>query len=551
MKKISLRILIFLFLCQFVFSFEISLTENGQRIDGSKLWDIGYQITELEEFDSIRITVSAITTTDETLRCETFIPPSDTGFISSNGFYHIVWNIGIDEPNREFYDRRIVILLNAALPGVEPGVCNDILKLCGGNEHSILLRNDGTVWTWGDNEQGELGDMTLENRLMPVQVWGISGIGMLSGIRDIAAGYEQNLSVILSGGVQAWGRNHRGQLGTGVAGGDGGPIYDPGIDSYVPLAVRNPSDDGTLSGALSVGAGKNHSLCVMTDGSMYSWGYNLSGQLGNGNFGGSGDEYSGGIDSDLPVRIRGTDGAGFVNNAIATAAGSYHSLALLEDGTVRSWGSNYYGQLGLGTLGGDPSDFDVGIDQNYPQIVIRDTGTPLDNIVYISAGGYHSIAIDDEGHAWTWGRNNRGQLGINTTTNSPYPIMIEGGETGEVFLSDIIAVVGGGYHTLALRNDGTLWSFGENFYGQLGNGGTGGSPSSYDPGIDRLRAVQVWGPSGTGFFGDVELIGAGWYHSLANTSDGTVWAWGNNEDGQLGDDTTVDRNFPTEVAIPW
>ncbi len=550
-SKLLINIILFVpLICP---GFDLSLTENGQRTDGSKLWDIGYNISALAG-DSLRITLLPVTEDGETLTCETFIAPSDTGFVSADGDYHIVWDIGTDVPSREFYDRRIVIYLTAARPGVEPGVCNDILDISAGDEHSMILRTDGTVWTFGSNDQGQIGDMTLAERHAPVQVWGVSGVGLLGGISDIACGHYHNVAVGLSGNVYTWGKNHRGQLGNGVAGGVGS-TYDPGYDSNIPVFVRNPTDTDIHENGRLAGAGKNHVLLAMADGQMTAWGYNLSGQLGNGISGGSGDAYDDGIDSNLPLYVEDADGTALLENVVMTASGAYHSLALLADGTVRTWGSNYYGQLGLGIDGGDPSDFDVGIDFDYPQIVYNPhLGTPLEDIVFIAAGDYHSLAINSEGIIYSWGRNNCGQIGGHappSAGNQPDPVRVGGGESGMDWIDGMIAVDGGRYHTVALRNDGTVWTWGDNFYGQLGNGGHTGSPEIFDPGTDRFEPIQVWDWDGAGFFEGAARIAAGSYHSLANTEDGRVWGWGNNERGQLGDGTTDERHFPTEVVLPW
>jgi len=204
------------------------------------------------------------------------------------------------------------------------------------------------------------------------------------------------------------------------------------------------------------------------------------------------------------------------------AVGAWHSLALKNDGTVWAWGNNDYGQLGNGTTSGS-STTTTGDSNTTNRSPAQVSG--LNDVIAISAGSSHSLALKSDGTVWAWGSNNVGQLGDGTTTDRNRPVQVSG-------LTNVIAITGGcESHSLALKSDGTVWAWGYNNFGQLGDGTT----------TNRSTPVQVSGLSG------ISAIGAGSGHSVALKSDGTVWAWGHNAYNQLGDGTTTNRFVPVQV----
>ena len=332
-------------------------------------------------------------------------------------------------------------------------------KIAAGQYYSLAVKTDGTLWGWGGNSFGQLGDGTTINRHLPVQIG--------TGFSDIAAFYRHSLALKSDGTLWAWGDNWRGTLGDGTT-----------TDRHSPVQI------GT--GFSKIAAGGNHSLALKSDGTLWAWGYNYYGQLGDGT---TTDRYS-------PVQI----GTGFSK----IAAGFSHSLALNSDGTLWAWGDNPNGQLGDGTT----------TDRYFPVQI----GTGFSDL---AAGAFHSLAIKSDGNLWAWGHNDRGQLGDGTTTDRHSPVQIGNG------FSKIDASWG---HSLALKSDGTLWAWGENPAGQLGDGTT----------TERHSPVQIE----TGF----SNIAVGYrVHSLAFKADGTLWAWGYNSNGQLGDGTTTERHSPVQV----
>ncbi len=356
-----------------------------------------------------------------------------------------------------------------------------------GGSYSLALKYDGTVWAWGWNYDGRLGDGITIDRDMPVQV------SQLKDVIAVSAGGTHALAVKDDGTVWAWGANVYGELGDGTTN-----------DRYTPVRVAELTD------VIAVSSGGGHSLALKGDGTVWCWGYNFWGQLGDGTT----------TSRSTPVQVIGLTGV------IAVSAGSFYSMALKDDGTVWAWGNNFWGVLGDGSAGGNWSEFNEGIDKKMPVQVVG-----LNDIVALSTGSY-SLALKSDGTVWAWGMNDFGQLGDGTTVYRQTPVQVLG-------LTDVKAVNQG----LALKGDGTVWGWGWNHFGQLGDATT----------RDSHIPVQVSG------LADVVAISGSEVHSLALESDGTVWAWGYNYEGQLGDGTSggnlheydegIDKNVPVKSLI--
>ena len=345
-------------------------------------------------------------------------------------------------------------------------------RINAGAQHSLVLKSESTVWAWGYNADGELGDGTAIDRNTPVQTNGLNGIIAITGGWD-------SFALRSDGTVWGCGYNQDGRLGDGTT-----------INRKIPVQVNG------LSGITSISSGGWHCLALKPDGTVWSWGDNDNGQLGDGTY----------SSRDTPVRVKNISGI------MAVAAGGAHNLALKSDGTVWAWGFNYFGQLGDGTMA----------DGNVPVKVNN-----LSNVIAIAGGEWHSLALKADGTLWAWGDNRYGELGDGTNTDQSIPIQVKN-------LNGIIALTSGhSWHSLALRLDGTVWAWGNNYDGQLGDGTTENN---------RNTPVQVSG------LNDITAVAVGTNgHSMALKSDGTVWTWGDNKYGQLGDGTTENKSTPVQV----
>jgi alpha-tubulin suppressor-like RCC1 family protein len=317
----------------------------------------------------------------------------------------------------------------------------------------------------------------------------------ITGVIALAGGAEHSLALKSDGTVWAWGNDGWGQLGTPA---------NPYSSSYVPVQVSG------LNSVKAIAAGWAHSLALASDGTVWAWGYNYYGQTGTGT---SGNNVL------TPTRVAGLSGV----VAIAAGNGSFSSLALKGDGTVWAWGYDGLGQLGNGTSDENPHPTPVKV-------------TAIAGVSSIGAGSEHALAVRSDGTVWAWGDNSLGQLGAKTTTTcstyhyacSRTPVQVKG-------LLGATAVAGGGNFSLAIKSDQTAWGWGDNGYGQLGNGKT-----TLFGGVST--PVQVKGLTG------VVAIAAGASHSLAIKSDGTAWAWGYNGYGQVGNGTFSSSSVPVPVT---
>ena len=605
------------------------------------------------------------------------------------------------------------------------GTLDHIIAVSAGIYHTIALKNDGTVWAWGSNNLGQLG-----NELYPVYskfpVPVVTEQGALSDIIAIAAGDSHNLALHKSGIIYAWGDNAKGQLGNWTTG---------GIRS-TPAPVKSFDGVNDLIHVVDIAAGSSHSVAILNDETVAAWGDNQLGRLGNNTF----------VDSSIPVRVKTTDGITNLEGIVAIDVGNSHNLAFKRDGTVWSWGANYYGQLGDSTftarnkavqvhgidnigmfmpgvpsvqittledqkspsvflsvrdpdgatltltakssnpllipddqilfLGkykaytldvtstskaeltltmmpakdqagtakititvkdetlqrheayisfvvkavndpptishiagfsisedtqtdpilftiADPDSYSVSVtaqssntdlvpnnplnmilagDGNQKTLTVIPTknraGTTLITLIaadsdgltatstfilgvegindppqifihphikQIATGFYHTLALKQDGTVWAWGANSSGQLGINSTEQKSYPVQVKNA-SGTGFLTDIAAIAAGALHSLAVTNEGTLLAWGDNSEGQLGNG-------TYQ---NARLPTQVNGP-GAGILTDATLIAAGAYHSLAVQKTDALIAWGKNTEGQLGNGEVVSTNKPVIV----
>lgn len=365
---------------------------------------------------------------------------------------------------------------------------------------SMVLKDDGTIWGWGPNLYGRLGDggalwvfgnapdgspaivyqgdLTNDStrrpyRSTPGQVLNINNV------TAIATGGYHTLALRGDGTLWAWGSNRSGEQGN--------------IDSV----SRSTPVQVDLSNVIAISAGVHSSVALRGDGTVWTWGF-VYGPPDTSGWGWS--------NAPTLVQMQG------LNSVVAVAAGGGHFIALKDDGTVWTWGANMRGELGDGTT----------INRIVPVRVQN-----LSNVIAIDAGSSTSLALRSDGTVWAWGWDGIGNVEDTSATTRTAPVQVQN-------LSNIAAISGRGSHSLALKDDGTVWAWGVNRRGELGDGTT----------INRVAPVRVQNISG------VTAIAANWSYSIALKEDGTVWAWGRNDWAELGDGTRIDQLTPVQVLGP-
>jgi alpha-tubulin suppressor-like RCC1 family protein len=289
------------------------------------------------------------------------------------------------------------------------------------------------------------------------------------------------------------------------------------------VQVVGPSGSGHLTGVRAVAAGGDFTVALRSTSTVWAWGDNSSGELGDNQAEGQ---------SNTPVQVLGLNGSGFLTGVRAVAAGNDFTVALLSDGTIAAWGDNRSGQLGDGATSMDSA---VAV-----QVAGPGGSGVLSGLVAVAAGSAHTVALRSDGTVWAWGDNEYGELGNNTTTGygaNPCPVQVLG-LNGSGYLTGVVAVAAGDEFTVALKSDGTVWAWGYNKFGQVGDGTT----------TNRSTPVQVVGPRGTGHLTGVVAVAAGEEPAAAVKSDGTVWCWGSGGEGELGDNGAEPWTFtPVQV----
>ncbi len=413
-------------------------------------------------------------------------------------------------------------------PADVSGLTTGASAVTAGKYHTCALTAAGGVKCWGDNQSGQLGDGTTTYRPTPVNVSGLT-----SGISSVGAGDLHTCALTTAGNVKCWGDNQHGQIGTRAQ-----------ADGTAPVGVS-----GLTSGVTSVAAGFSYSCSSDTDGGMKCWGKNVFGQIGDGT--------TNNRAAPAPV-------SGLAYGVTAIAAGGERTCAIVYPSGLKCWGNNYYGQVGDGTTTSKSSPANVsglssgvskvatgnlhtcalttagGVkcwgDNSFGQLgdgtTTRRT-TPVDvsgltsGVTAIAAGNFQTCALTAAGGVKCWGWNNYGQVGDGTTTERHTPVDVSG------LTSGVTTIAAGVFHTCAVTASGGMKCWGDNSYGQLGDGTT----------TARLTPVDV-----SGLASGVSKISSGYYHTCAITASGGAKCWGDNSYGQLGDGTTTARLTPVDVS---
>ena len=362
----------------------------------------------------------------------------------------------------------IVLGTSQSNPDYDFSSAGEVIQVVAGGRHSAAVTKDGDLYMWGSNECGQLGVYSNADSKIPIKVNNSSSTLPEKSVKYVALGDRHSAAITKDGSLYMWGYNLLGQLGDGTT-----------TNKYIPVKV--------MDNVVSVSLGEYHSAAITKDGSLYTWGSNLSGELGDGTT----DKRT------KPQRI--------MNNISSVELGREHSAAITLDNHLYVWG---YGgnSTGCSYIGnGSYSNF------NSPVNI-------MGNVISVDLGGSHSAAITKDGSLYMWGS----KICDGTTSSKSRPQRVA---------SNVQSVKLGYIHTTVISKDGGLYTWGYNNYGQLGNGTT----------TNSSNPIKI--------MNDVVSCAGGGSHTIALKKDGTVYTWGNNNCGQLGDGTTTDRTSPVAIQI--
>jgi len=372
---------------------------------------------------------------------------------------------------------------------------NNYNFILGGNtaQHTALIDVSGNIWACGLNNYGQLGDGTTIDKNTLVQMTMPNGYA--NKAISVSTGGYHTIVLMNDGTVWACGSNSSGQLGDGTT-----ITRTTLVQMIMPNTYANK--------AISVSVGHLHTTVLMNDGTCWSCGYNFYGQLGDD------------TKNNRNTLVQMIMPNGYANKAISVSGGGYHTVILMDDGTVWACGDNQDGQFGNATT----TDSKILVQMIMPNAYTN-------NAINISTGQLHTVVLMDDGTVWACGSNFFGQLGDGTTITRTTLIQINVTYGARVPIS----VSAGGYHTIVLMDDGTVWTCGWNFLGQLGDGTNN----------DINTLVQMTMP--TDYANKANSVSRGYTHTIVLMDDGTCWACGENSSGQLGDNSNDPRNTLVQI----
>jgi len=583
----------------------IVVTIDGKSLDTTGIIDTGYErfiyqedntqhfIVKIANYSDTPLFIANLSLTGSAFTVvET--PPEVDGKVLVDPGLSVVMKVDLDPPGPGVFEASLSFDHNdpaLANPFTADFNKSTLLSMaesrisCNG-DFSLAVLNDGSIWTWGRNDNGQIGDGTYDPRFTPYRVSGIDDVVLARS----GAHWNSNgrvLALLDDGTLRSWGDNGYGALGDGST-----------------LNKRTPVEVVGLTGVVDVAVGEYHSLALTEEGTVYAWGSNSDGELG---------QIASVTASSIPILVPGLSGI------VAIAAGTQHSVALKADGTLMVWGDNSGRQLGNGIgpdsftpiavqeLPAGPAILSVDTSWNNTSVLLDDgsiwiwpnragffsndvsgTNSPdpdgypsqvdqttgLTNAVAMALGSSVATALNADGSVYQWGSI---AISNGSSTTQTLPVEISGFPVG----LNIISLSTGDKHAAALLENGALRTWGKNTYGQLGTGSPNAETTPMSPvslfGVTAVDTrsqhalaalengtVMSWGYNSYGQLGDGTLdnsyypvtanninnavsVVTGWHHSLALLSDGGIMAWGENNDGQLGDGSTRDRRNPTRI----
>jgi len=414
-----------------------------------------------------------------------------------------------------------VILLVSLMPAIMFTVTaddNGFIAVSAGASHSVAIKSDGSLWAWGSNNAGQIGNGKSgwdEVELRPVKI--------MDNVIQVSAGGFHTMAIKNDGSLWAWGRNEYGQIGNGKTG-NGNFIYET-----KPIKIM---DD-----VKQVSAGEVYTLAIKSDGSLWAWGSNRQGYLGDGtmtyiekdennNYLKNADGSFKWVynDKSKPVKI--------MDDVKQVSAGGMHSMAIKNDGSLWVWGDKTFGMLGNYESAKEYWD-----DPDREGNILTPVNV-MNDVKQVILGLQCSFVIKNDDSLWAMGANAFGQFGdgnIQSAYLFPGKIM-----------DNVKQVAAGSTYTMVIKTDGNLWACGDNGFGQIGDGTISGFYPNKD-GVqeyvnnNKLSFVKIMD-------GVAQVsTSPSSHHTLAIKNDGTLWAWGGNQSGQIGDGTKETYNFETKT----
>ncbi len=387
-------------------------------------------------------------------------------------------------------------------------------RVSAGGNHSMIVMADDTLWAFGDNQYGQLGNGNSGDdvvELTPVPVLTTATGPAMTEIAQVSAGYKYTMIIKKNDTLWAVGLNDSGQLGDGSK-----------TKKSIAIQVKEEASDGEttpMTDVAQVSVGYYHTMILKENSELWAVGDNSYGTLGDGTT----------YPHQIPVAVKTAEGLA-MTEVDQVSAGALHTMILKRNGTLWTVGSNSKGQLGNDRVG----DYLI---EMAPVKIMTD-------VKQISAGGQHSMILKENGELWAVGLNDSGQLGDGSKTNKSIAVQVkEEASDGETTaMTDVAQVSAGGNHSMILKENGSLWAVGLNDNGQLGDNSTD----------DKKFPVQVKTADGTPMT-NVAQVSAGGNHTLIVKRDGTIWAVGLNDKGQLGDGkggANAVQLIPVEITVP-
>jgi alpha-tubulin suppressor-like RCC1 family protein len=345
------------------------------------------------------------------------------------------------------------------------------VDVVAGEQHTLAIKSDGTLWAWGSNSYGQLGDGSQSDKAVPVQ------IGSDKDWKAVLGGGEQSsMAQKKDGTLWAWGDSNTKQLG-----------LVSGSSSTTPALCNS-----NLTKIKTAQFGTTHTAAISEDGNLWLWGNNSYGQLGVSK-----------MEAEKPKQLGTSEWS-------SCSAGFIHNVAIKKDSTLWAWGGNVMNEVGDGTM----------TQQDIPVLINKEKCW-----IFADAGLHHNLAIKKDGTLWAWGANANGQLGNKNTAQKSKPVKI-GKDT------DWVSVEAGFDVSFGIKKDGSLWSWGANYAGFLGNGGkeNGLVPTKIAAEKKFIKVSSM----------DV--------HVVALDTENNIWSWGKNDHGQLGNNSDKTSLLPVKVS---